>query len=69
MRRVSRAFTAYRRAHNITLREVERATGVGKSTLTRFGQGKQILARDLAVLLAWLLHEEDPAKTQEWPWE
>lgn len=59
MIRLIRAFNLYRKVHEIGLTEVARATGVGKSTMTRFGQGKQIVSTDLACILTWLLQEED----------
>jgi transcriptional regulator with XRE-family HTH domain len=56
--RLVRAFNLYRKVHNISLRDVARETGVGASTLTRLGQGRDIYSSDLAMILIWLLQEE-----------
>jgi len=59
MMRLIRAFNLYRKVHDISLVEVARATGVGTSTMTRFGQGRGIVSTDLACILTWLLQEEE----------
>ncbi len=59
MIRLVRAFNLYRKVYDIPLRAVARTTGVGKSTMTRFGQGKEIVGTDLAAILTWLLQDEE----------
>lgn len=64
MSRLSDMFALYLRVNNIDLGTVEAETGLNKSTLSRFANGRPITHKNFIKLLNWLELNQSSSKEE-----